>query len=245
MTPGEGAGVGSQEPGEERYPATRTAAAAEVAADPIAEAALRPYFADLAQQTHAARLGMWGFLGSELLFFGALFVLYAGYRAEYTEEFRAAAQHTDLWLGSANTVILITASFLVALAVVGVRIGGSARRAAWLLVVAAVLGVVFMVLKGLEYAHHFRDGIYPGTYYHFATLPQDGAKLFFTLYYMMTGLHALHVLAGIVLLLALAWWTHRGRYSEGWHTPLELGGLYWHLVDVVWIFLWPIFYLLR
>lgn len=205
---------------------------------------LQAHFEDLSKQTHAARLGMWVFLASEILFFGALFTLYAGYRGEYPAAFREAAGHTDLLLGSANTVILITASFLVALAVSAVRVARD-RRASFLLVAAACLGLIFLLLKGLEYSHHFAHGIYPGIYYHDARLPGDGAKIFFTLYYLMTGLHAVHVMGGIVVLLLLARSTHRGRYTPEWHTPLELGGLYWHLVDVVWIFLWPIFYLIR
>jgi cytochrome c oxidase subunit 3 len=210
----------------------------------MADTHLRAHFEDLPKQTHAARLGMWGFLASEVLFFGALFTLFAAYNAEYGAAFRQAARHTDLLLGSLNTAVLITASFLVALAVASVR-AERPSRATWLLLAAAALGVLFLVLKGVEYAHHFRDGIYPGAYYHFAALPGDGAKIFFTLYYFMTGLHAVHVIVGVVLLCALAWMTHRGRFTAEWHTPLELGGLYWHLVDVVWIFLWPIFYLLR
>jgi cytochrome c oxidase subunit 3 len=208
------------------------------------ETRLQPHFEDLAKQTHAARLGMWAFLASEVLFFGALFTLFASYSAEYGEVFRQAARHTDLILGSINTGVLITASFLVALAVAAVR-ADRARRASWLLLGAAALGVLFLVLKGIEYARHFGDGIYPGVYYHYAALPQDGAKIFFTLYYFMTGLHAVHVLVGVLLLCVLAWMARRGSFSPRWHTPLELGGLYWHLVDVVWIFLWPIFYLLR
>jgi len=208
------------------------------------ETHLQAHFADLAKQTHAARFGMWTFLGSEVLFFGSLFALYASYRAEYGDAFSRAVRHTDLLLGSANTAILITASFLVALAVGELR-AGSDRRAAALLLAGAALGVAFMALKGIEYAHHFRDGIYPGVHYRYAALPEEGAKIFFTLYYLMTGLHALHVVGGIVLLLALAWMARRGRFTARWHTPAELGGLYWHLVDVVWIFLWPAFYLLH
>lgn len=208
------------------------------------EARLQFQFEDLPKQAHAARLGMWAFLGSKVLFFGALFTLYAAYRSEYEEGFAAGARATDLLLGSANTVILITSSFLVALAVHGVRTGAS-RRAVRLLVAASALGVVFLVLKGIEYAHHFADGIYPGRFFNDPALPGQGVRVFFTLYYLMTGFHALHVAVGIVLLLVLARMASRGRFTEAWHTPLELGGLYWHLVDVVWIFLWPAFYLMR
>lgn len=208
------------------------------------ETRLQHHFADLAKQTHAARLGMWAFLASEVLFFGALFTLYVAYSAEYSDLFHKAARHTDLILGSVNTAILITASFFVAVAVSEIR-RERVRSAVWLLLAAAALGVVFLVFKGMEYAHHFSDGIYPGIYYRYAALPDEGAKIFFTLYYFMTGLHAIHVIIGVLLLCALAWMAHRGSFTPAWHTPLELGGLYWHLVDVIWIFLWPIFYLLR
>ena len=212
--------------------------------DAAAAGRLRPQYQDLATQAHAARVGMWAFLASELLFFGALFALYAGYRAEYASAFARATRETDLVLGSVNTGLLITASLVVALAVAAVR-EARARAASWLLASAAALGIAFLALKGIEYAHHFGEGIYPGAWYRYPGLPGQGAKVFFTLYYLMTGLHALHVAAGVVLLLALAVTARRGRFTPEWHTPLELGGLYWHLVDVIWIFLWPLFYLIH
>jgi cytochrome c oxidase subunit 3 len=208
-------------------------------ADPLVER-----FQDLETQTHAGIFGMWVFLASEVLFFGVLFTLYAVYRADFPDAFREAAGHTDLALGTANTYLLVSASWFVALSVGAIR-EDRVRKASWLLGAAAVLGVVFLGLKALEYAHHFAEGLYPGRYYSFAELPDRGAKAFFSLYYAMTGLHALHVLIGIVLLAWLAIATRRGRFDSRYHTPLELGGMYWHFVDLVWLFLWPIFYLLR
>jgi cytochrome c oxidase subunit 3 len=202
-------------------------------------------FEDADVQAHAARLGMWVFLVSEVLLFATLFTLYAAQRAEYPRGFAAAAHETDLLLGSVNTYVLLTASFLVALAVGAIR-GDRPRPAAVLLVASAGLGVAFLGLKGLEYAHHFRDGLYPGTYYRGHGLADvAAAREFFALYYVMTGLHALHVIGGIFILLWLAWRTRRGAYGTAYHTPVELGGMYWHLVDVIWLFLWPAFYLLR
>jgi cytochrome c oxidase subunit 3 len=209
-----------------------------------AEGHLVERFEDLETQTHAGVFGMWVFLGSEVLFFSGLFALYASYRADFPEVFREAAGHTDLALGTANTYVLVTASWLVALAVGSIR-RSEGRRASRLLGLAAFLGVVFLTLKGIEYAHHFHDGIYPGRYYEFAGLVGVGAKSFFSLYYAMTGLHAIHVFGGIVWLGWLSHATARGRYDAEYHTPLELGGMYWHFVDVVWLFLWPMFYLLR
>ncbi len=209
-----------------------------------ARAHLERQFGSMERQTHAAQLGMWVFLASEVLFFGALFTLYAAYRFAEPQSFKAAAGETDLLLGSLNTYILVAASFLVALAVGAIR-RDRARAAAALLAVAALLGVVFLALKGLEYGHHFAHGIYPGAWYRDPELPERGAKAFFALYYLMTGLHALHVIGGVVVLTWLAVRAGRGAYGPAWHTPLELGGMYWHFVDIVWLFLWPCFYLLR
>lgn len=205
---------------------------------------LRPHFQDLAQQTHAARLGMWIFIGSEALLFAALFALYAAYRVAYPEAFRAAAGYTDLPLGTAMTVVLITSSFAVAAATAALR-DDESRAAVRGLGVAVALAFAFLGLKAIEYTLHFRDGIFPGPAYRFEALPAAGANVFFNLYYVMTGLHALHVLSGIAILGWLARAVRGGRLDGVYHTPLELGGMYWHFVDIVWVFLWPLFYLLR
>lgn len=205
---------------------------------------LQEHFENLVKQTHAAHLGMWIFLCSEILFFAVLFTLYAAYRATYPEAFAEAARHTDLLLGTTMTYLLLAASFLVALAVGAIR-GSRSRAASLLLAGATGLGAVFLALKILEYREHFADGIYPGHYYHFAELPGHGAMAFFTLYYLMTGLHFLHVAVGVALLAWLSWRARRDAYDRDYHTPLELGGMYWHFVDIVWLFLWPVFYLMR
>jgi cytochrome c oxidase subunit III len=196
----------------------------------------------LARQHATARLGMWIFLASESLLFAALFALYAAYRFVYPAEFHAAAAHANVLLGTINTYLLLTSSLTVALSIHATKLGHR-RRALLLLAITIGFGVAFEVLKGVEYANHLADGIAPGGYYSFAGLPAHGAVLYFTLYYLMTGLHALHVLGG---LCALAWlWLrlYRGRIGAGSYLALELGGLYWHLVDLVWIFLWPLLYL--
>jgi len=203
---------------------------------------LAEQFEDLAKQGQAARLGMWLFLGSELLLFGGLFALYAAYRAMYPAEFAEAVAHNSVAIGTTNTLVLITSSLTVAMSVGAVR-ADRPRRAGRLLALSVLLGAVFLALKGVEYAAHFRDGILPGEGYRFAELPAAGASLFFTLYYLLTGLHALHVTAGMTLLGWLSWGCLRGRYAAGNDLHVELGGLYWHLVDIVWIFLWPLLYL--
>jgi cytochrome c oxidase subunit III len=208
------------------------------------EPELAEQFEDLEKQGHAARLGMWLFLGSEVLLFGGLFALYASYRVMYRGDFLAANAINDLRLGTANTFVLITSSFTVAMAVWGAQ-AGRPRIVVPLLLITLALGGVFLVIKGLEYADHFHHGIYPGIYYRYAEMPTHGARTFFTLYYFMSGLHAIHVVLGLAVLAWLAWRHWRRPYGPTHHVPLELGGLYWHLVDVIWIFLWPLLYLTR
>ncbi len=212
--------------------------------DVVAREHLKFHYASLGQQTSGALLGMWVFIATEVLFFGALFALYATYRTEYPHAFALAARHTDLDLGTIGTYVLLTGSFLVALAVGAIRADRN-RLAAWLLWGAAFLALAFLAVKFTEYGHHFSEGIYPGPYYRYDKLPLRGAHLFFTLYYLMTGLHAIHVTGGFILLTILGFKAHDGTYNAAYHTPLELGGMYWHFVDVVWLFLWPFFYLMR
>lgn len=213
------------------------------AAEPAhGEVAVAEHFEDLARQHHAVRLGMWVFLSSETLLFAALFALFAAYRAMYPAEFLAASHHNDVVIGTANTAILITSSFSVAWALHSVRHG--ARRVAGLsLGITVTLGAVFLCLKLVEYVDHFRHGIYPGAHYAFAELPSHGANMFFTLYYFLTGLHALHVIGGMTFLALLIRPVVRGKYGEANHVLVENGALYWHLVDLIWIFLWPLLYL--
>ncbi len=202
-------------------------------------------FQDLEQQTHAAELGMWAFMASEVLFFSGLFALYGAYRLQYGTAFSQAVRHTDLTLGTANTFILLTSSFLVAVAIHGVRAAWRRSNIAWLLGGTMALGAVFLALKILEYVHHFREGFYPGPYYSNAELTGRGPRIFFDLYYGMTGLHALHVTVGLVLLGWVWVQVRRGSIDARYHTPLELSGIYWHFVDIIWVFLWPMFYLMR
>ncbi len=202
-------------------------------------------FQDREQQTHAAELGMWVFMASEVLFFSGLFALFTAYRLEYADAFRRAASHTDLGLGTANTFILLTSSLFVALSTHGVKSGWKPSSIVRLLGGTIGLGVVFLALKLLEYAHHFRDGFYPGPYYTNTELPGRGARMFFDLYYAMTGLHAIHVVIGLLLMIWMIVLARRRVLRPEYSTPLALCGIYWHFVDIVWVFLWPMFYLLR
>jgi cytochrome c oxidase subunit 3 len=214
-------------------------ATVETAAGP-----LHVQYDSLERQHATARLGMWIFLGSESLLFAGLLALYAAYRFAYPAEFHAASAHANLVIGTVNTYILLTSSLTVALAIHATR-RGNRRRTVALLVATIALGLAFDVLKIIEYAGHLREGLAPGDYYAFADLPARGVVLYVTLYYLLTGLHALHVTGGIVVLAWLALRAHRGDFTPGSHIALELGGLYWHLVDLVWIFLWPLLYLIR
>jgi cytochrome c oxidase subunit 3 len=205
---------------------------------------LQPQFQDVPTQAHAARLGMWLFLASETLLFGALFGLYIGYRLLYRGDFAEAMGHTEAVLGTLNTAVLITSSFTAAAAIDALR-SDKPRRVIPLLGVTMALALAFLVIKGTEYGHHFAHGIFPGSHFSDPALSAPGVKLFFTLYYLMTGLHALHVLGGMGALGTVAWFHHRRPYTAQHHVPVDLCVLYWHLVDVVWIFLWPTFYLLK
>ncbi len=203
---------------------------------------LESHFQDLPAQEHAVRLGMWLFLGSEVLLFAGLFALYTAYRFRYGAEFHAAIHHNDVAIGTTNTAVLIVSSFTMAWAIHALR---HRRRRTCLLSLAATaaLGVTFLGLKSVEYRLHFAHGIYPGAHYASAELPGHGATIFFTLYFLMTGLHALHMIGGVTAVGWLAARVARRRTTLEYHPELEMVGLYWHLVDSVWIFLWPLFYL--
>jgi cytochrome c oxidase subunit 3 len=204
---------------------------------------LEVQFEDLDKQHHAAHFGMWIFIASELLLFAGLFALYVGYRTQYPYEFAAAAHHGVLWIGTVNTSLLIASSFTVLLALDAIR-AVRTRACIALLGASVALATAFLALKGVEWGLHASEGALPGKYYAFHALPSHGAQLFFTLYYFMTGLHVLHLIGAVV---AMAWMIARvrhGKTTPAYHVELEGAALYWHLVDCIWIFLYPLFYLL-
>lgn len=209
----------------------------------MAEGGLRRegHFDSLERQAEAARFGMWVFLASEVLLFGALFGLYAGYRAKWPHAFALGVEENDAVLGTANTVLLLFSSLLAAVAVHRFHLD-KRRSTVGLLAGTVAVGLAFLLVKFHEYGEHFRHGIFPGgAGSHFAKAP-PGSAVFFTLYFVMTGLHALHVAVGMAV---LSWCVYRiVRRRLGPH-GLEVAALYWHLVDCIWIFLWPIYYLLR
>lgn len=202
------------------------------------------HFQDEGRQAHAARLGMWVFLASEILLFGALFGIYAASRAHHPEAFGAGVEHSARAIGTINTFLLLTSSFTAAAAVHRLR-EDRPHDSAVLLFATCALGLAFLGLKGFEYAKHLHEGLTPGPAgAYFAHHPEPAAlPVFWTLYWITTGLHSLHVIAGLLVMGLLLVAVLTGRVGRTRAHTLEVGALYWHLVDVVWIFVWPMFYL--
>lgn len=201
-------------------------------------------FDDREQQKEASTLGMWIFLATEILFFGGMFMGYIVYRWMYPEAFALASQKMDLALGTINTAVLLSSSLTMALAVRAAQVG-SRKGTVTLLVVTMVFGVVFLGIKGLEYYHKFVEHLVPGSGFEFDPAHASHAELFFILYFLMTGIHALHLLIGICLTGVIAFMAWRGRFTPEYYSPVEVSGLYWHFVDIVWIFLFPLLYLIN
>jgi cytochrome c oxidase subunit 3 len=201
-------------------------------------------FADAAQQQLAAKLGMWAFLATEVLFFGGMFAGYAVYRARYPEAWSEASRHLDLWLGTINTAVLLTSSLTMALAVDAARTNHP-RRTVRHLLETIFLALVFLGIKGWEYAEKWWDHLVPGPHFTWHGDHSAGpAELFFSLYFAMTGCHAAHMLIGVVLLGILCRQATRNAFSADYYTPVEMTGLYWHFVDCIWVFLFPLLYLI-
>jgi cytochrome c oxidase subunit 3 len=205
-------------------------------------------FDSAAQQHSATQLGMWLFIAQEILFFGGLFLTYTVYRFVYPEAFAAGSHHLDVTLGMINTAVLIGSSLTMALAVHGAQLGRRYVQVLFLLL-TILLGSVFLGIKTVEYAHKFHEHLIPGPGFHFGdAVPGSDlarhAQIFFSLYFVMTGLHALHMVIGIAILAVLTWQAWRGAYGPKYYSPVELTGLYWHFVDIVWIFLFPLLYLI-
>jgi len=200
-------------------------------------------FDDAAQQFEASTFGMWIFLVTEVLFFGGALVAFATYYRLYVDAFESASNHLDLVLGTVNTVVLLTSSLSMVLAVHAAQIGGRGRQMFWL-IVTFVLGATFLCIKAYEYAHKFHEGLIPGPGFRYAGPDAAHHELFLSFYFALTGLHALHMIIGLGIigtLTVLAW---RNWFSPSYFTPVEVSGLYWHFVDLVWIFLFPLLYLL-
>jgi cytochrome c oxidase subunit III len=205
---------------------------------------LQHHFDDMAQQTEASTLGMWVFLVTEVMFFGGLFMAYLVYRYRDPDGFAEASAHLNRVWGTANTAILIISSLTMAL---GVRAAQTSARAktqvGWILATMS-LGAAFLGVKVIEYAEKFEHHLVPGPNFHWAGKHPQTAEMFYSLYFCMTGLHALHMIIGLGLMTVIAIMAWRRTFDEHYYTPVEVSGLYWHFVDIVWIFLFPLLYLI-
>lgn len=210
---------------------------------PKHSAALAHHFEDLDQQKECATLGMWAFLVTEVLFFGGLFTVYMVYRFLYPAAFAEGSHHLDIALGGFNTAVLIGSSLTMAFAVrAGQR--GNPRHIVIFLLLTMLLGGVFLGVKAVEYSHKWHEHLVPGKYFQYEGPLSGQVQLFFALYFAMTGMHALHMVIGTGLMTWLIVKTFRGRFSAAYYSPVEMVGLYWHFVDIVWIFLFPLLYLI-
>jgi cytochrome c oxidase subunit III len=213
-------------------------------ADELRPTALAGQFDDLEQQKEASTLGMWIFLSTEVLFFGGLFTAYLIYRYWYADAFQAGSHELIVWAGTTNTAVLITSSLTMALAVHAAQLG-ERRRLMLFLALTMILGCVFLGIKAFEYYTEFVEGHVPGPAFRFDEPALAAhAQIFFSLYFTMTALHALHMIVGLGVMAVMFWWAYRGIVTAEYNTPIEVSGLYWHFVDIVWIFLFPLLYLI-
>lgn len=210
------------------------------------------HFRDLDHQAETARLGMWLFLATEVMFFGALFLVLNVYRYQYAEAFEKASEKLNWQVGGTNTLVLLFSSLTMVLAVHYARLGDRRRLVRYLLLTAAI-GAVFLVLKAIEYYIDYRDNLVPGWKFDPNEWIQKEAlslaqvaqvQIFLIIYYVMTAIHAIHLTIGIIIVLILAALAKHDRFSSEYNSPIDVVGLYWHFVDIVWIFLLPMLYLL-
>ncbi len=204
--------------------------------------ALLGQFRDLDQQRETVALGMWVFLLTEIMFFGGMFLTYTIYRLKFPHAFAEGSRELDVVKGGWNTAVLISSSFTMALAVRAAQMR-KRRLLCILLASTMILGGVFLGVKYFEYAQKFEHHLVPGPNFHLNAPDAAQVQIFFSLYFAMTGMHALHMIIGEGMLLALLIYSWRGKYTGGYFAPIENGGLYWHFVDIVWIFLFPLLYL--
>jgi cytochrome c oxidase subunit 3 len=219
-----------------------------------AHPALQHHFENMEQQREAGTLGMWVFLVTEIMFFGGMFLAYTLYRTMYPLEFASASNHLSLPLGAINTAVLIFSSFTMALAVYSAQTG-KRRAQVVCLVLTILLGLTFLGIKAVEYYDKYRDKLIPGRLFPSRPFDPQGVHLlpganprhvemFYWIYFAMTGMHAIHMIIGVGVLSVILYFAARGRYGPEYHNPVEVSGLYWHFVDIIWIFLFPLLYLL-
>ena len=205
--------------------------------------ALHHHFDDLEQQYSASNMGMWAFIAQEIMFFGGLFGGYAVYRNMHTAAFIEGSQHLPIGWGAFNTAVLIGSSLTVALAVRAAQQGKKNAILGWILG-TMFLGCVFLGVKYIEYSDKWHHHLVPGLNFFYEGAVAGPIKIFFSFYFVMTGMHALHMIIGIVIMIFLLPKIRRGTYTAEYFNPIENFGLYWHFVDIVWIFLFPLLYLI-
>ena len=200
------------------------------------------HFETMEQQLEASTLGMWIFLVTEVMFFGGLFLAYMIYRIKFPQAWSEGSLELDIRLGGFNTVVLIGSSLTMAFAVRAAQTGWK-KGTIWYLVGTMALGMTFLVVKFFEYKHKYETHHIPGPNFVFEGPYGNQVEIFMALYFAMTGLHALHMVIGFGILSVILWMASKNRFSPEWYTPVEMSGLYWHFVDIVWIFLFPLLYL--
>ena len=204
--------------------------------------ALQHHFDDLEQQLEASTLGMWLFLVTEVMFFGGMLAAYMLYRIWYPVAWADGSNELNIVMGGVNTAVLIFSSLTMAMAVRSAQTGKRNLTMVFL-VITMLLGLTFLVIKFFEYKEKFELHHVPGPNFQFEGPEAPHVQIFFSVYFALTGVHALHMVVGFSLLSVILWMTYKNRFSPEWYTPVELAGLYWHFVDIVWIFLFPLLYL--
>jgi cytochrome c oxidase subunit 3 len=211
--------------------------------DSLGEPGHAHHFQDAGQQKEASTLGMWLFLGTEVMLFGGMFAGYFAYRYAYPHAWEMGSSMLYQSLGSINTAVLICSSFTMALAVRAAQLG-QRKPVMIFLLLTIVLGAIFLGIKFTEYYAKFAEHLVPGSKFAFAAEYKDAAQIFFSFYFAMTGMHALHMIIGLGIMTVILIGAWRGKFSPEYHAPVEISGLYWHFVDIIWIFLFPLLYLL-
>jgi len=205
---------------------------------------LQHHFDNMAQQMEASTLGMWTFLVTEIMFFGGLFMAYLVYRYQSPQGFQEASHHLDIFWGTLNTALLIISSLTMAFAVRAAQTSQKPKTQVMWLVSTMILGAGFLVIKAIEYTDKFTHHIVPGPHFQWEGLYPKPAEQFYSLYFAMTGLHALHMVIGLGIMTVITIMAWKKQFDREYYTPVEVAGLYWHFVDIVWIFLFPLLYLI-
>jgi cytochrome c oxidase subunit 3 len=204
---------------------------------------LQHHFHNPTQQFEAAKMGMWLFLVTEILLFAGLFISYAFLHARFPAAFAEAHHHLDRTLGLINTIVLLISSFTMVMAVQSAALNKK-RNLLIYLYLTLTFAATFMVIKYFEYSHKIHDGLLPGKFFTYQYASEPGEYLFFGMYFVMTGIHGIHILAGMGVIAWLVFRAHKGHFNSDYYTPVDLTGLYWHLVDLIWIYLFPLLYLI-